>query len=146
MEQTWKWRHHLSTHPVWCCVSVSCLIKDRSSSETYYINLCSSQLKLGASVAQLNVGRNTAEAEQEKVLKHTHQSHLLCAELYNMLDWPLKPINLNQYFHPVSHPSCSFFFLLLAICFHYFESFLCCLCFCFLVVAACWNDLPRLLR
>lgn len=42
-----------------------------------------------------------------KVLKHTHQSRLLCAELYNMQDWPLKSINLNQYFSPISPPSSS---------------------------------------
>lgn len=40
-----------------------------------------------------------------KVLKHTHQSQLLCAELYNMQDWPLKSINLNQYFSPICCPS-----------------------------------------
>lgn len=40
-----------------------------------------------------------------KVRKHTHQSRLLCAELYNMQHWPLKSINLNQYFSPICRPS-----------------------------------------
>lgn len=61
------------------------------------------QLKLKASVARRNAGRNAAG----EVLKHTHQSQLLCAELYNMLDWPLKSINLNQHFSPICHPSFS---------------------------------------
>lgn len=88
--------------------------------------------------------RNTACTEQEKVLKHTHQSQLLCAELYNVLDWPLKSINLNQYFSPICHPSFSFpvphylvvtsslFLLSLILRFVFF-------------VFLCWSFPPRLL-
>lgn len=59
----------------------------------------------------------TPRSRAGKVLKHTHQSQLLCAELYNMLDWPLKSINLNQYFF--SHlPSLLLYDFHLTICFY----------------------------
>ncbi len=83
------------------------MIKCRSSLGTYLLNLYSIQLKLKASVARLNAGKECCRIRAGKVLKHTHQSQLLCTELYNMLDWPLKSINLNQYFSPICHSSFS---------------------------------------
>lgn len=54
---------------------------------------------LGLNSQPLRLGwEECCRSRAAKVLKHTHQSRLLCAELYNTQDWPLKSINLNQYF------------------------------------------------